>query len=275
MYSFHKKYYEQPVLWDSNFPKRPEEKERIFEIIKIIPSDTKSILDVGCGNGFFVNTLSNTFSNRFNRVIGLDPSKEALKYVKTEKTCGTITELPFENESFDLVTSLEVLEHLPHEDYNRGISELKRVSRKHIIITVPNNQDLKTSLVMCPQCFCWFNPDYHTRNFNQEYLEKLFIGFKPVEIKEIGPLIKYRSYNHFMLAYYFVWKKPVPPTHSICPQCGYQRKVRQNNGKTDKKTPNSSKLILYTVKPFANLFFPLKKKKRWLLVLYGKSDGQI
>lgn len=94
---------------------------------------------------------------------------------------------PFKNESFDLVTSLEVLEHLPQEDFKRGISELQRVSKKYILITVPNEGDLERSLVMCPKCYCWFNPYFHMRSFNKKSLQNLFEKFNPIKIKEIGP----------------------------------------------------------------------------------------
>ena len=73
----------------------------------------QTILDVGCGNGAFINTIASTFLNKFDRIVGVDSGIAALKYVKVEKYNVSISRLPFKNKSFDLVTFLEVLERLP------------------------------------------------------------------------------------------------------------------------------------------------------------------
>ena len=52
--SFEKEYYENPVLWDiKRYFENQAELERFNKIISTIPSDVKSLLDVGCGNGVF------------------------------------------------------------------------------------------------------------------------------------------------------------------------------------------------------------------------------
>ncbi len=272
MNNFHKKYYEQKILWESNYSEKPVEKERIEEIFNSIQPEIKSVLDVGCGNGFFINTLVKTFPQRFNRVVGLDTSEEALKHVVTEKIHGSISNLPFDNESFDLVTVLEVLEHLPLEDFKKGIIELQRISRKSIIITVPNNQNLEISLTMCPMCNCRFNPDYHVRSFNKNDLAMLFTKFIPIEIKGIGPFVKYHLYNKFFLKFYHILKNLTLLEKAICPQCGFQQTAAQQNQKDIKHHSRLTPLFLTLLRPFVNLIFPLKKKNRWLLALYEKTD---
>jgi len=271
MEDYKDEYYEQSILWDNNFLEISEEKERIEEIIKIMPFSVQTILDVGCGNGAFINTIASTFLNKFDRIVGLDSSKAALKYVKVEKYNVSISKLPFENKSFDLVTSLEILEHLPQEDFGRGILEIQRVAKKYIIITVPNKEDIEHLLAMCPKCNCWFNPCFHMRSFDKNILCDLFSNFKLIKVKEIGHLHEYRSYNHLLFSFYRTWKKPLPPITAICPQCGYQRNKSFQNIENNNSSCSILNLLLL-FKTLVKIIYPMKKKKRWLLALYEKAD---
>jgi len=148
MTNFERDYYEQSALWEKDFLSIPAERERIIETIEIIPPDVQTILDVGCGNGAFLNSLPDGY-----QAIGLDFSREALKYVKTKANCGDIVALPFKSASFDLVTCLEVLEHLSSGVFEKALSELQRVSKRKIW-TFPSLSALRvvagiTRIAMC------------------------------------------------------------------------------------------------------------------------------
>ncbi len=98
-----------------------------------------SILDVGCGEGF---TLQRLYENKIGkRLEGLDHQKIAIEigrkihpHLKLET--GTIYDLSFKDNSFDLVMATEVLEHL--EDPKKALKELVRVSKKYLLLSVPN-----------------------------------------------------------------------------------------------------------------------------------------
>ena len=272
MKDYKEEYYEQSILWDCNFLEIPAEKERLEKIIKIIPSDVQTILDVGCGNGVFVNTLTDILPGRFDRIVGVDSSKEALKFVKVEKYGANISSLPFTNKSYDLLTSLEVLEHLSQEDFKKGILELQRVAKKYIIITVPNEEDLEHSLVICPECNCWFNPSFHVRSFDSSVLNNMFNNYKLINIKEIGPVIEYRLYPSLLYSFYRNWRKMLPPKTSICPQCGFQhREIFMDIDSPKVSNYFLLKSIFLFIKSLGKLFYPLKRKRRWLLALYEKK----
>lgn len=92
------------------------------------------ILDAGCGTGFAANTLKSA-----GTIIGLDVSREALiPGNKNEIPCvGSISAIPFEDNTFDLAVALDVLEHLEHE--SKALLEVYRVIRPggYLFVTVP------------------------------------------------------------------------------------------------------------------------------------------
>lgn len=267
MANYESDYYEQKELWGRNLLEIPAEKERILETIAFIPSDVLTILDVGCGNGAFLNALPNKY-----KAVGLDRSEEALKYVRTDKVCGDITSLPFESKTFDLVTCLEVLEHLPSGVFEKACSEIQRVSKKYIMVSVPNSEKLVYHLVICPQCCCFYNPHRHVRSFDPKKLETLFEGFYLVELREIGPVEYYPTYNQALTVAYRLWKNVIPPSTAICPQCGYRPSGNSSSSYVNTKTSDVSAYMAKWLKAVAKFLWRPLKRRRWLLALYERKQ---
>ena len=87
----------------------------------------KSVLDVGCAYGFMVKSLNDAGIP----AKGVDVSTFAYKMRATDDMqVASILDLPFEDGEFDLVVTLEMLEHIREEDTNQALSELARVSRR-------------------------------------------------------------------------------------------------------------------------------------------------
>lgn len=87
------------------------------------PKSEIRILDVGCGTGANLEMLA-----EFGAAEGVDISDEALEFcrakgLKTHK--GLAEKLPFPDESFDIVTALDVVEHLDNDV--AGLKEMRRV----------------------------------------------------------------------------------------------------------------------------------------------------
>jgi SAM-dependent methyltransferase len=84
------------------------------------------ILDVGCGTGANLEMLS-----EFGAAEGVDVSTEALSFCRerglSNVKAGEAEALPYNDQSFDLVTGLDVVEHL--DDDIRGLREMHRVLR--------------------------------------------------------------------------------------------------------------------------------------------------
>ncbi|HSS22728.1 MAG TPA: class I SAM-dependent methyltransferase [Pyrinomonadaceae bacterium] len=85
-----------------------------------------NILDVGCGTGANLEMLS-----EFGNAEGVDVSAEALSFCVDrgldKVKLGEAEELPYSSDSFDLVTGLDVVEHL--DDDVAGLKEMRRVLR--------------------------------------------------------------------------------------------------------------------------------------------------
>lgn len=95
-----------------------------------------SILDAGCGTGLLMQELSS-----LGTVEGIDISEEALDFCRrrglTNVQRGDVTQLPFASESFDLVTAMDILEHL--DDDTGALREWRRVLKPggRVILFVP------------------------------------------------------------------------------------------------------------------------------------------
>jgi len=100
--------------------------------------EAESIFDGGCGEGFILNTLNKARPVRSCYALDLDINEvkdASVNLPFCDVRQGSLYEIPFKDDSFDLVICSEVLEHL--EDPGRGLHELHRVSRKYVILSVP------------------------------------------------------------------------------------------------------------------------------------------
>tara|TARA_Y100000310_G_scaffold345402_1_gene464549 strand:+ start:55938 stop:56696 length:759 start_codon:yes stop_codon:yes gene_type:complete len=101
------------------------------------------ILDAGCGTGKNIEYLQ-----KFGEVHGVDYSNEALQFCHkrglTHLYRGEIEQLPFEANSFDLVTCFGVLYHEGIKDDQKAIKELSRVCKPggYLLITTPAGEFL-------------------------------------------------------------------------------------------------------------------------------------
>lgn len=96
---------------------------------------TRRMLDVGCGTGFVISLLVDTF----DEIHGIDPTEAMLERVDTSS--GNVTlhrgvaeSLPFADDSFDLVTAYSVFHHLA--DHRPALAEAARVLRSGGVLYV-------------------------------------------------------------------------------------------------------------------------------------------
>lgn len=148
--------------------------------------DGDNILDIGCGEGFVVNYLKN------KNIIGLDISKEALIIAKTQNPDnrffrGDIYNLPFQEDDFDIIMVMEVLEHI--NDVERAIDEIKRVSKQYCIFSVPNEPYFRFMNLLRGKNISRFGNDIeHIQNWSVgEFVKLLERHLEVLEVKRPFP----------------------------------------------------------------------------------------
>ena len=108
----------------------------VREICATITDRRPRILDVGCGTGANLKMLS-----EFGDAAGVDISPDAIEFCRerglSDVKLGAAESLPYEAETFDLVTALDVVEHL--DDDVGGLREMRRVLRPggRVLLFVP------------------------------------------------------------------------------------------------------------------------------------------
>lgn len=110
--------------------------DRLASVVE--PLEPGSVLDAGCGEG---ETLARLGFLSQARTAGVDLSEQAVRHAASripwaEVSVADVAELPFEDDSFDLVLCLEVLEHLREPEV--ALDELSRVSRGDVVVSTPH-----------------------------------------------------------------------------------------------------------------------------------------
>lgn len=97
---------------------------------KIKEQKYDTILEVGSGGLGIVPYLK-------RKVTGVDTDFKPPFHPLLKKVKGSVVKLPFKNSLFDVVISVDMLEHLKRYEREKAISEMLRVAKKEVLIGVP------------------------------------------------------------------------------------------------------------------------------------------
>lgn len=111
---------------------------QLKEILILPKTNLDKILEVGPGLGILKNLLSNyDFSYQ-----SLDLDKK-----NNPDIFGSVTKIPLEKNSVDLICAFQILEHLPFNQFLKALKEITRVSKKYVFISLPcNTSSLRLNL---------------------------------------------------------------------------------------------------------------------------------
>jgi ubiquinone/menaquinone biosynthesis C-methylase UbiE len=108
-------------------------------VIKEFYTGKETLLDVGCGAGHYLKSLRNIVAEDI-KYTGVDPTAYYIELAQkayngsADFKVGSIFDIPFEDNSFDIVMCNNVVMHLPPENIKKAFDELMRVARKKIVV---------------------------------------------------------------------------------------------------------------------------------------------
>lgn len=174
---------------------------------RLLPPGLKGpILDAGCGDGRLSRDVK--VAAGVSQVVGMDLSVRraeragaAIEGVRFAS--GSIYDLPFADDTFELVLCTDLLEHL--DDPHAAFAELARVSKRHVLISVPYN--IRIEKTLCPHC----NKDYflygHQHSFGKEGVDAMAraAGARVQRFEHVIPMFECRRYKWFPPLKWLIW----------------------------------------------------------------------
>ena len=177
----------------------------------------QSVLEIGCGKGFYASLLQKLLPNCSYLGLDLDKVtlKEAFKSVNTNYAVCDVAWLPVHDYSADLVLCSEVLEHL-NNPYD-VISTLPKIARLGIIITFPVEHLSMKLRIMHPEHTIRLEWRAVVTKLVQEGMtilrsEEIARFFLPCGIVEFLPIPKNKLTESLMIFMNALLKKMVPLT---------------------------------------------------------------
>ncbi len=114
--------YSSPARWGSYF----------WQVKLVTELEPETVLEIGVGDAVFGRYLEDVVHTTYTGV-DIDPDLHP-------DVVGDITALSFPDNSFDVVCAFEILEHLPFDVVPKAMSELRRVSKNHVVVSVPDRR---------------------------------------------------------------------------------------------------------------------------------------
>lgn len=167
------------------------------------------IVDLGAGPGYLVEKLV----ARGTATVAVDTSPESVALLNQRLRhnpafrgayVSTIDTVPLGDASADIVLVVEAVEHMDEEAFRSALGEAYRILRPggSVVVTTPNEEDLRQNQIMCPNCGCMFHKVQHVRSWSSETLSTAMgaLGFE-------------RRFSDAVL--FSIYSRPLRPMHRL------------------------------------------------------------
>jgi len=145
-------------------------------------SKGKTILDIGCATGEFLNF----FKSRNWRTFGIEPNEKAREFANENFGLDVYEEnkiKKFENNYFDVITMWHVLEHV--HNLNERVGEIKRILKNDgiLFVALPNPDSFDAKYYK--EYWAGYDVPRHLYHFNKLNVKELFDKFDMKIIQKI------------------------------------------------------------------------------------------
>lgn len=195
----------RPIVWDdqtvrrfwayqSQFPQDAFSYQKGASVVrhsrKFLPPGAR-VLDYGCGAGHLLAHLAKagfpvTGADLTSDIMDAGPTPRGGETKGIEKFT-TLDQLMAQNETFDAVFLLEVIEHLDDHWLDQSIANIRGLLKPNgtLIVTTPNDEKLEENIVYCPVSNVVFHRWQHVRKWNSDTLRQALLehGFSSVHVE--------------------------------------------------------------------------------------------
>ncbi|UKS29702.1 methyltransferase domain-containing protein [Paenibacillus sp. HWE-109] len=216
---------------------------RAFYYIDSCMNEESMVLDIGCGTGLITNVMSNISNNVYGVEVDIAKINEAKdRYKKPFFVNGDIQKLPFQDHTFDIITSFSVLQYV---DRKTALSEIHRVLKPNGKIVFLENLYGNPFVML----YRMFRP-----NIENPYL-------KPKKHIKWSELTEFNHY--FKVADLETFHLTTPLSIGI-------KKIRKANTINTMES-NICYNFLQDIDGFLLTYFKFLRKFSWNFVLYGEK----
>jgi ubiquinone/menaquinone biosynthesis C-methylase UbiE len=162
-------YYE--ILADTFIKRETDNNDKCVEhICMSCNGNYTKILDAACGKGYLINKIYQMNKEKEFYAVDIVLPDRQNKNIHYKE--ASITALPFEDNSFDIVICTHALEHI--KDYDKALAELRRVCKRKLIIVLPKQREYRYTF------------DLHIHFFPYLYSVKNYINNPKAKISEVA-----------------------------------------------------------------------------------------
>lgn len=116
--------------------------ERLEASFRMLPRDVHSVLDMGCGEGHFLAMIEKRLPS--TKLVGVDLSEENIHYARrilkrVKLICGDASRVRLPNSSFDVVSALELLDHMDSDTALLSKAKSLLKPKGTLIISIPDS----------------------------------------------------------------------------------------------------------------------------------------
>lgn len=165
-----------------------------YQIKTVTELNPKNILEIGLGDKVFCDYIkSNTSIDYTSMDIAEDLKPDIL---------SSVEKISLEDDLYDVVLCAEVLEHLPFEKFEICLDEMKRVTKRYVVISLPHFGPPVKFLLKIPFLpevkFSFKIPFYRRHKFNGEHYWEIGKEGYPLSVIKSALIKKFKIIKEFV-----------------------------------------------------------------------------